>query len=405
MPLLTRSKRRENELSSRQNSDRISLSRDVPLDIKLCILESIETVDSLTSLMLTCHAFYDISQTHLWNSILKRTLERDVDPVGRTLVKLLRFKAGKTVEELATALPTKKDDDHETAPGYLDDLMSTRRTVRFFTKLFFEEMFYEQLTGPWGDIEVTKAEIAALMPTISKSEYARVEKAYYILWLFLELNLDGYVQSLGQTTTHCEIMNKWTIWNEDCSARFEVDLGLLYVVHNITDHRLICRYRDSCRRRMKRRTMTGKERHPYDICPATPLPVSPLEYLGFKKFEALLRTPLEERRAIVLGLTECNWHHPNIEGQNGWVVNGTRLQYFVLESWWMHMMHSSHMDRRRLWRAPNRIYRPEVLPWHQDEDHVYFNLMAMMWDNERLAAWGYFRPGNIINPERLDQLR
>ncbi|KAF3915836.1 hypothetical protein ABW21_db0209235 [Orbilia brochopaga] len=306
------------------SADRISLSQDVPLDIKFMILESLDTIDSLRALLFTCRAFYDISQTHLWNSIYKKVLEKDIGVVGRTLVKLLRFKSGKTVQELCSALPTDEDDNHESAAGYLDDLISTRRTVQFFTSLFLGEMFYEQLSGLWGDRMVSLTEIEDSMSTISLSEYQRVEKAYYTLWLFVELNYSpGFVRVL--------------------------------------------------------------------------------DYLGFKKLEALLRKPLTQRRVIVSRMTSCDWMYPrpNIEGQYGWDVvalYNNKPQYHVQISWWAHMMKGHYMENRRLWRERGRRYRPEIPPWDPQEteyrDTLGLNLMAIMWDDERLAAWGYFKPEN-----------
>ncbi|KAJ6263402.1 hypothetical protein Dda_1965 [Drechslerella dactyloides] len=374
---------------SQRNPRRISLSRDIPLDIKLQILESLDTVDGLRSLLFTCHAFYDISQTHLWNRIYRTVLENDIGPVGRTLVKLLRFGAGKTLEEIATILPTKDDDNHESAPGYLDDLISVRQTVRFLTRAFLEEMFYEEMTGPRGCEAVAESDIAALMLTISPSEYARVEKAYYTLWTFLELHRVDRRTNPGLSPQYHEAMNKWTIWNEDGSARFDTDIGLLHLVQDITGHRLICRYRDACRLRMKRLVITKPQ--PNDCCPDNPIRNGLIENMGFQEIEALLRLSERERREIVLGFTRER-HLRRHTGMYGWREGNFTEQQSILLSWWRHMMHSRYMDRRRLWRKPHGMYIPVYPPWEQiDPD---FNLAAIMWDDDRLAAWGYFKPRN-----------
>ncbi|EWC46292.1 hypothetical protein DRE_04463 [Drechslerella stenobrocha 248] len=387
----------------------ISLRNDIALDIKLEILAHINSVGDLRSLMFTCRAFYDISQTYFWEPIYTSVLENELGAVGRNLVKLRRFKASKTNQEMETALPTEADDKPKSIPGYLSELIQTRRTVRFYTCRLFEAMLFDQtdvLTAVTADgSRKFRTPTAA---SIRESEYLRVDQAYYIWWLWGELDRIAMVR----TTKDSAILMEWALWNKDRSLKFPFDLGVLYTVYRVTNCRIIYPYVKRCAVRELSLMSLEEKRRLYNrsegLCTFTRETVSTalLRKLGFDGLETLLKGPQGECLDTIR-----RFYRSPIEPTIGVdvYVGHAILWSETLTAWWEYTLKRNWEITRPLWKESGGIYKWNRAPWNQNDG---FDILGVVWDDERLTSWGYKKPVGVdsadntgVNVSEVDRIR
>ncbi|EPS43107.1 hypothetical protein H072_2937 [Dactylellina haptotyla CBS 200.50] len=369
----------------------ISYLDNLPLDLKVEILGSLDSLNSLRSLLLTSHSFFDISQTDLWNGIYARVLYRDIGIVGRTLVNVRRFKAGKTREELRTAIPTPEDEKPTSVRSHLAELLSVRRPIRFFTRQFFRIMFISQAKGAWNSVNLKDINLDAQMKSISTTEYARVEEAYYTLWFFKEANYDIARRSLEQ----CVALNNWTIWRQNGSLRFSPDVGILGLVLRVTNIGIIYpeiegvlptlsqEVKDSIRPVIDAPCLYCKHG----------LPSILINELGFDGVHKMLVAPQEEISATITKF----YTFPLEAASEGFTQSSFITLYArLISSIWLALNREYSGNTRRVFRKPNAKYRTKVAPWNQ---RYSFDMAALVWDDERLSSWGYFHPVGIDHEE------
>ncbi|EGX50431.1 hypothetical protein AOL_s00076g195 [Orbilia oligospora ATCC 24927] len=355
---------------------------DWPLDIKLDFLESLDSIASLRSILLTCHIFFDISQTQLWTPIYTKVLERDIGVAGQALVKMRRFKSRRTEVELIEALPTVEDEKPKSRQLHLSELLSVRKPVRFFSHLFFRTRFENRRKK--FKIEARPEDILADMKTITESEYARVDEAYYTLWLYKELNYNVELRSLEQVTA----MNNWALWEENGSLRVTPDIGILSHVLRVTSTEIIYPYVQHYNR-----TLSLEELHAIvDVIEALCLYEKHgvasmlITRLGFDGLQKVLESSEEQ---IQKTISDIYWYPVEAAAQGVTPPNSITQFPSLITDFWRYMEPNYKGDTRRVWKQPGGIYRTTVAPWNQ---YPPFDITALVWDDERLKSWGYYYP-------------
>ncbi|KAK6510867.1 hypothetical protein TWF506_009961 [Arthrobotrys conoides] len=355
---------------------------DLPLDIKIDLLESLDSVACLRSILLTCHTFFDISQTQLWAPIYTKVLERDVGVAGQALVKMRRFKSTRTEEELIEALPTKEDEKPKSRQIYLSELVSVRQPVRFFSNVFFRTRFENRRRK--FRIEARPEDILSDMKTITESEYARVDEAYYTLWLYKELNYNVELRSLEQVTA----INNWALWEENGSLRVTPDIGILSHVLRVTSIEIIYPYVQRYNRTLSLEELNAVVDVVDAICLYEKHGIASMliTQLGFDGLKKLLESSEEQIQEIISNI----YWYPAEAALLGVTPPNSITQFpSLITDFWRYMEPTYKGDTRRVWKHPGGIYRTRVAPWNQ---YPPFDITALVWDDERLESWGYYHP-------------
>ncbi|KAK6354278.1 hypothetical protein TWF730_008691 [Orbilia blumenaviensis] len=360
---------------------------DLPLDIKLDLLESLDSVASLRSILLTCHIFYDISQTRLWTRIYIKVLENDIGVAGQAVVKMRRFKARRTEVELIEAIPTIDDEKPGSANTYLRDLLSVRRPVRFFTRLFFRTRFENRRGKPFNK----QTDALEEMKTITHSEYARVDEAYYTLWLYKELNYNVELRSLEQVAA----VNNWAFWNNDGTPQIVPDVGILSHVLRVTSVGIVYPHV-----RKYGKTLSLQELHSISevveaICLYEKHGIASMliTQFGFDGLQKVLESTPEQIQKIISKIywVPCEAAHQGITP-----LNSVTQFPSLITDFWKYIQPTYKGVMRRAWKRPGGKYRTRVAPWNQCSS---FDITALVWDDDRLESWGYFYPAEIDSKE------
>ncbi|KAK6529736.1 hypothetical protein TWF281_008898 [Arthrobotrys megalospora] len=291
-----------------------------------------------------------------------------------------RFKASRSEEELIEALPTAEDEKPKSPQDYLSELLSVRRPVRFFTRLFFRTRFVNRRAKP----HVDQVDILADMETITQSEYARVDEAYYTLWLYKELNYDVELRSLEQVTA----INNWAFWDEDGSFRVVPDVGILSHVLRVTSTGIIYPHVRKYGKTLSLEDLSSIAAVVEALCLYEKHGVTSMliTQLGFDGLQRVLESSEEQ---IQEAISKTYWYPVQV-AQRGAVPPNSITQFpSVITDFWRYMESSYKGDMRRAWKQPGGKYRAKVAPWNQCPP---FDITALVWDDDRLESWGYFYP-------------
>ncbi|KAK6334793.1 hypothetical protein TWF718_010238 [Orbilia javanica] len=355
---------------------------DLPLDIKIELLTSLSSVVCLRSILLTCRTFFDVSQTQLWDAIYRNVLEKEMGVAGQSLVNMRRFKARRTEAELIEALPTKEDERPESKDTYLSELLSVRQPVRFFSRLFFRTRF--QSRREKLEPLVREEDILADMKTVTESEYARVDEAYYTLWLYKELNYSVELRSLDQVAT----LNNWALRCDDGSLKVIPDVGILSHVLRVTSTEIIYPHVQKYNKTLGLIELHAIGEIVEALCLYEKHGVASIliTQLGFDGLQTLLESPEERIQEVI---SDTYWYplEATIRGENP--PNSITQFSSIITDCWQYMRPGCQCFKRRAWGNPNGIYRENVAPWNQ---HPPFDITALVWDDDRLRSWGYFYP-------------
>ncbi|KAK6511392.1 hypothetical protein TWF481_000308 [Arthrobotrys musiformis] len=332
---------------------------DLPLDIKLDFLSSLDSV--------TC---------------LRKVLHREIGIAGRALVRMRRFKANKTEAELIEALPSTEDEKPESPQAYLSELLSVRRPVRFFSRLFFQTRFRNRRVRFQSSIRLE--DILEDMETVTDSEYARVDEAYYTIWLYRELNYNVELRSFQHVTA----INEWAFWKKDGSLQVVPDLGILSHVLRVTSLEIIYPHVLQYHQTLSQEELETIATVVDALCLYEKHGVASMliTQLGFDGLQEVLEISGERMRETI---SNIYWNPVRADLAGGSISNSITQFPTLITNFWHFIEPTYQTDIRRVWRYPGGVYRRYVAPWNQ---YPPFDITALVWDDKRLESWGYVYP-------------
>ncbi|RVD83438.1 uncharacterized protein DFL_007824 [Arthrobotrys flagrans] len=222
------------------------------------------------------------------------------------------------------------------------------------------------------------------MKTVTQSEYARVDEAYYTLWLYKELNDNVELRSLEQVTA----VNNWALWDDNGSLRVTPDVGVLSHVLRVTSTEIIYPYVQKYSK-----TLTLEELHTiveviealclYEKHGITSMLIT---RLGFDGLQKMLESSEEQIQETI---SNTYWYLLEAALQGVTPPNSITQFPSLITDFWRCMEPTYQGDTRRVWKHPGGVYRTRVAPWNQ---YPPFDMTALVWDDDRLESWGYFYP-------------
>ncbi|KAK6524458.1 hypothetical protein TWF281_011366 [Arthrobotrys megalospora] len=351
---------------------------ELPPELKLEIICHLDSIADLTSVSHTCRSFHDMTKEEYWNTVEKTVFRNEtatLPPEWNSLSDLRYFKAGKTYRELLGINPFLIDIDLKQD---LDGLVDLRKTVRWFTRRFFQQ----QLKDKPGEAAPSYTEIA------------RVDGAFCVLWLWMEC--------FYEPTKRLDVMRGLIGWAlgegySEYQMTHGTHLGTLLACYFFLMSQL-----EHLGRLLALRKSRDDLEQLSGLCPCLDqyfsigIPNMLLISEGLDGVKALLEHSLHDQLVGAapyfdhLVETADDIYSPIFDWEN-------TASYFITEinNFWSPSLSSPELSSRPLWNLPPhmRIYRHYAPPWQQPKG---FQHMATFWDDERLSRWGW-RPSFDID--------
>ncbi|KAK6534774.1 hypothetical protein TWF281_006075 [Arthrobotrys megalospora] len=399
---------------------------ELPLDVKIDIIESLDSIYDLEALGLTCTVFRQICRSPLCDTT--STLYRRLLVQGEhgTLLRALAvLRAHGRYNQLQS--PGHADEFPGNSTGditeYVDKLLSYRKTASWFTNRFFEAMADKYGTIPPNSPSQNPVSGSPKVFTPSRAEKERVNTAFLLLWIFAEMTYI-YVKTNGKADPPINFDNFNVSVDSDnllfadrspnpfgyaimrsllsysgvtgrVGLYMVADAAVMYSValylSDLTTPMILCHAKTRSRRGMvETRDRLG--------CAGiyNRKAISNLIFwdLGLDGFRTFLEAD-EGTQDSVVGTYYGYLRSSKLDNLRGQV----KFQMFtcgffcIIDAIWDFMKKNSKnvgtIYIRPLWKKPGLNHSLSAPPWDQADE---FDIDAVFCDNERLEGLGYFPP-------------
>ncbi|KAK6358944.1 hypothetical protein TWF696_000118 [Orbilia brochopaga] len=365
----------------------------LPFDLKMLILEHTSSTKDQTSLSRTCKSFYGVTKTQYWDSIrlsaYRKDTINDLTAELHGLWKIRRLKAEKTTQELLDirnefqkleALPDY--DSEEISWEKINELVSLRKTIRWFTIHFFKHHLSLQSTSLGRHHE----------PAPSLTELARVDNAFCTLWMWMEASYETHtIQSWDYGVF--QLVSGWALvgrYPPGPACTESIHAALRFLQSTLAP--MIEKYAVSLD---PARLVQTSQSQPLE-CPTCYISNGVSSFIlinsGLDGARKILESPPYEQLAI-------SAQHFEATEEIYYTRRAAITQYMddVISSCWGASSTCLYLSSRLLWRPQENgtKYYFSFEPWYHP-DETGLDSSAVFWDDERLRRWGYQTPSDIL---------
>ncbi|KAF3921847.1 hypothetical protein AA313_de0207139 [Arthrobotrys entomopaga] len=369
------------------SSSGMSLDFSIPLNVKILIMRALDSLDDLDALSHSCQSFYGIRKSELWNKIQLSVVENGTNQNMNALLKIRRFKKGKSDDDLIDVQSSQEDEENEEPGTYLANILEVRNTIRWFSKKLLE--YYRK------DTQDGSSDRSPIQP--SSNEIRRLEDALLEFWFHLETEYDPPFAERGFTGT----LIGWVIGADEKLCFLQPDVPVQIAIHNCIQallQPLVWRYREETLESMTYSPMheinCRSEYHKVGM------PNNLMLQLGLNGIQNFLTSPWELQKSMMW--RAHNYAEDYADG-HGLGSDGLGLHRFTNLFQWLQTKSRADLSLRPLWKKSDGISEPHVYklslsPWNQGDD---FDYRMAFWDDQRLKEWGYRLPESIDTSKRM----
>ncbi|KAJ6258276.1 hypothetical protein Dda_7196 [Drechslerella dactyloides] len=345
----------------------------LPLELKIEILNHLDSLNDLSSIFNSCSDFYSIQQSKYANSIMSSVFQNDLSVSMSAelvaLANLRELKAGKSSSELlAIEFPRGGQQLAPTENSKLADLVEIRRITGWFALKFFEYQFKKRpQTHP--------SQSHSSHPSVQ--EFRRVQDAFCLLWLWIEAayeptrrGLRMRIDSLIEGALHS------AQGYEKISPQATVVLGVYSFLISRLEHLgpLYTQSLDS-----EEVSSTAKRYRCFTQYLQMGIPTLLLLRNGLDGVAELLRSPIGDQLSMVADVFESAG--PTAPAHR-YCLEGSATLYALLDLYSGWPSSDIKLSARPLWKTPVKTYQICRLPWNQQE---HLDYEASFWDDDRLV--------------------
>ncbi|KAF3926038.1 hypothetical protein ABW20_dc0108608 [Dactylellina cionopaga] len=360
---------------------------ELPLELKIEILKSLDSLYDYDALSLSCRTFYNISKGPLSTSVQRRLVGRgDLGKLLRTLAILREYGRDQRVSTLSDTFPVVHGENATDNTEYLNRLLSYRDVVRWFSRRLFTAMLAKFAGNLLTATEASKID----KPQPTRTELARVDETFLAQWIYVEITFIF----IRRRPTNMNDLEQFVPGDEQ-GLVVSLDLGVMCNVQMFTMDLLapmIVRYVEECRNTADTLAMATQVSC-LDLYHRRGIPNIMLWQHAFDGLKSFLQSPWEEKKSII----EKSYSHAT-NYDRLMESEATYIGYFagIVDNIWDlctdEARKSYHL--RPLWRQKGKIYRTGAPPWDQGEG---FELHAIFCDDERLEQLGFVPPEKVNN--------
>ncbi|KAK6362105.1 hypothetical protein TWF730_005803 [Orbilia blumenaviensis] len=396
-----------------QQDQRSSTLEGLPLDLKIEILRSLDSIYDLEALGHTCRVFYGICSSPKYRAVIYRQLLSYGEHGGllRGLAVLRAYGRDNQLGLLkdADGFPGNNPTDNT---KYINKLLSYRKTTRWFTNRFFEKMASRY--GEYPPDSPKNDESKAMRRFIpSRTETENLDNAFLVFWMFAEtiyIYENRKPWGVVDGCTKDEQINSddsreafaysilWLIMgvDEEFQLQIPANFAILYSValflSELTTPMALRHAETISYENVK--TIASEIGCP-DVYNRRGISNLLLWNLGLNGLQEFLEADKPTQESTI-----GKYYYRPVEHGLGRDLDvadlyGIYISCFslIIEEVWGYMRHSSknmnYLRSRPLWKDSGVFHLLSVAPWNQLDE---FDIDAVFCDDERLERLGYFRP-------------
>ncbi|KAK6521547.1 hypothetical protein TWF506_001760 [Arthrobotrys conoides] len=342
----------------------------LPIELKLELLGHLTSTTDLASISRTCRSFHDMTLEPYWKTLQNQVFQNEtahqsyIQLIG--LSKIRNFKA-KLTESTLLKPPT-----NDGRQGDLSELTNLRRTIRWFTNRFFRYNLDEDEPAP------------------SEAEIFRVDKAFCVLWLWMEASYEptkrNEVSELVWWATRPYSIDNSLWYFQEHGVISGTLLAVYWFLRSQLEHigPLIAQRKDKCQREN-----LASLSYCVDQYLRFGIPNILLINKGLDGIKNLLQSPLESQ--LEKSLPYFDYLDYTKHDRYAYWGGEEIVDHFVamIGELWCGRADYSELSSRPLWKSPGGVYHIHSAVWNQG---IEFDYMSTFWDDQRLLNQGYCFP-------------
>ncbi|EPS37658.1 hypothetical protein H072_8678 [Dactylellina haptotyla CBS 200.50] len=366
-----------------------SAFEELPLDLKVEILESLDSLYDFDNLRLTCRTFYGLSETEIWIAAQRYHYSEDVGTLLRALATLKAYARTGKIKTLGSPYPFYPCNpsasirlNPTTNTEYIKELAAHRKIAQWFTRRFFK--FHPQQFGTLEPGISEGENILVLNP--SRDERMRIERAFLMQWLYAEIT---YI-FIKNKPNDMKTLEKF-VPGDTHGLQVPVNLGVLANVQNFLMELVAPMVVRFVGTQPEKDTIALAKVVPcLDLYHRRGIPNIMSWQLGLDGLKDFLESEIEARHAKISELySHATDYNPTREYEGQYIGHFARVLDGIWEMAGVNPGRANGLQDRPLWKQKDGIYRYNAAPWNQNEG---FELAGAFCDNERLESLGFFYP-------------
>ncbi|KAK6510764.1 hypothetical protein TWF506_009861 [Arthrobotrys conoides] len=354
----------------------------LPVELKLQILENLDTMDDLRSCSSTCRSFNDITETNSWNTIAEKIYEKETaNKITYQLVGIRNIRHMKAVNDPKT-LPSMTDWKLPERQGLIADCVKLRKTISWFRNAFLRSHLYK------------KSEEAPP----SDAEICRVDDALGILWLWMEASYEF----TRRDEVEIKLLISWATGNRIApplrgyrgQEMLSPYIGPLIAVYSF----LLSLFGDYANALISFNppdTWDLAEISDLVPCISSYISAGIVNLIFFEKgldgVKSMLESSLESQLGEVARYIDfpirTKPDHFSVLRSFDMRKDVASCFLHMIEDLWDHLEDGTAYESRPLWRQDYQLYRLRSPPW---SSYQSFDIKNTVWDDERLSRRGYY---------------
>ncbi|KAK6342812.1 hypothetical protein TWF718_008198 [Orbilia javanica] len=366
---------------------------NLPIDLKIEIFESLDSIYDLDALSATCTTFHNILKTpkNISNIYLNLLSRGDLGDLLRVLSAVRAYGRDGRIQTLEDeSLPTPN------RTGYLQELLGYRSTARWFSNQLFTSI------GRKLARFLPNSSTEAFIP--SRKEKERIDEMFLMIWIFAETSYVSLLRRSRGTSgaekygdslddLYSRVMSGYTL-------AVSADVGVMYSAGMFLSGMLtpaVLRYVGTLSQ--EEIIAIGDEVGCLDSYHKIGVPDVILLKYGLNGYQEILTKDDDEQDRII---QEC---YSSVIQSRSWNTVGYIYGYYtpsfvkLIDCIWEGSNDGSQdaIYARPLWKNPGSTSKAGVPPWDQGEG---FDIDVIFCDDYRLEKLGYFPPGMIEGSSR-----